>query len=371
MNNQAAFAQAQRQSSIQLNELDIARAQIRAKAAAGLISERQADLDIIATEKDRIPALQKAADLMQFFGEQLNNPEMKIAAAQLKAEIAGLGQNLSESAKDIVNLRDNLLDAGRSGLGTFLGSTISQVKSVGEAFASLVLSISQGFQQVIGKLIADKAIDSLRNLFGDTGNVQKPVIELGVSAAVVKAGALKMGESATKLGLAGGIVLKAAEAMGIAASALAAAAAAAAGTATLQILGGLGIGIGGGLFASGGPVRGPGTSTSDSILARLSAGEYVLRADAVRKLGIPFLDALNGLRTSSLRRFSHGLPGFASGGFVAGGGGSASVSGGLDITVSAAPGSSLDALRTSGGLKVLREVIGGNPQMFKAALGIV
>jgi hypothetical protein len=47
-------------------------------------------------------------------------------------------------------------------------------------------------------------------------------------------------------------------------------------------------------FATGGLVSGPGSSTSDSIPARLSAGEYVLRAAAVRRLGVDFLHALNG-----------------------------------------------------------------------------
>jgi len=47
-------------------------------------------------------------------------------------------------------------------------------------------------------------------------------------------------------------------------------------------------------FARGGYVSGPGTATSDSIPARLSAGEYVLRAEAVRRVGVEFLHALNG-----------------------------------------------------------------------------
>lgn len=38
-------------------------------------------------------------------------------------------------------------------------------------------------------------------------------------------------------------------------------------------------------YASGGPVEGPGTATSDSILARLSDGEYVLDAETVKLLG--------------------------------------------------------------------------------------
>lgn len=46
-------------------------------------------------------------------------------------------------------------------------------------------------------------------------------------------------------------------------------------------------------FATGGYVTGPGSETSDSIPARLSRGEYVVRAAAVRGLGIGFLDQLN------------------------------------------------------------------------------
>ncbi|QOC56682.1 tape measure protein [Mycobacterium phage Tyson] len=46
-------------------------------------------------------------------------------------------------------------------------------------------------------------------------------------------------------------------------------------------------------FALGGPVVGPGTSTSDSILAQLSNGEYVVNANAVNQVGTGFLDAVN------------------------------------------------------------------------------
>lgn len=67
-------------------------------------------------------------------------------------------------------------------------------------------------------------------------------------------------------------------------------------------------------FATGGLVSGPGTSTSDSIPARLSAGEYVLRAAAVRRLGVDFLHALNG--GLSVPRW-HGVRlAFAEGGLV-------------------------------------------------------
>jgi hypothetical protein len=64
-------------------------------------------------------------------------------------------------------------------------------------------------------------------------------------------------------------------------------------------------------LATGGPVVGPGTATSDSILARLSAGEFVVRAAAVKEYGVGLLDKLNRL---ALPKFT--LPKFAAGGVV-------------------------------------------------------
>jgi prefoldin subunit 5 len=80
-------------------------------------------------------------------------------------------------------------------------------------------------------------------------------------------------------------------------------------------------------MASGGMVRGPGTGTSDSVLARLSAGEYVMRARAVDHWGPRFMASLNALRSPSgfagggLVMPRHALPHFADGGLVAAGAG--------------------------------------------------
>lgn len=52
-----------------------------------------------------------------------------------------------------------------------------------------------------------------------------------------------------------------------------------------------------GNFATGGYVSGPGSSTSDSISANLSNGEYVIRASAVQKYGVDFFNNLNQMRT--------------------------------------------------------------------------
>lgn len=46
-------------------------------------------------------------------------------------------------------------------------------------------------------------------------------------------------------------------------------------------------------FANGGLVRGPGTGTSDSINARLSNGEFVMTAEATKRVGPDTLNAIN------------------------------------------------------------------------------
>lgn len=76
-------------------------------------------------------------------------------------------------------------------------------------------------------------------------------------------------------------------------------------------------------FAGGGPVMGAGTATSDSIPARLSNGEYVIRAAAVRTYGAPFMEAINRLmfpRFPAAPTITAPSYGFASGGLASGSG---------------------------------------------------
>ena len=74
-----------------------------------------------------------------------------------------------------------------------------------------------------------------------------------------------------------------------------------------------------GEYADGGQIAGPGTGTSDSILARVSNGEYIMRAASVERYGTGFMDAINRMA----------LPRFAEGGAV--GGSSPPAVGGLTI----------------------------------------
>lgn len=120
-------------------------------------------------------------------------------------------------------------------------------------------------------------------------------------------------------------------------------------------------------LATGGSVTGPGTGTSDSIPAMLSNGEYVLNAQAVDRLGVPFL---NGLNTGRLR-------GFASGGLVGSGGAynrpasvgssSSSTSSSITLNVSALDASSFADFLARGGMQVLKQATLDDNRNFNAA----
>lgn len=122
-------------------------------------------------------------------------------------------------------------------------------------------------------------------------------------------------------------------------------------------------------FASGGSVAGPGTGTSDSIPAMLSNGEYVLNAQAVDRLGVPFL---NGLNTGRLR-------GFASGGLVGSGGAynrpasvassSSSTSNSITLNVSALDASSFTDFLSRGGMQILKQAMLDDDRNFNTAFG--
>lgn len=122
--------------------------------------------------------------------------------------------------------------------------------------------------------------------------------------------------------------------------------------------------------ATGGFISGPGTGTSDSILARLSNGEFVQRYAAVQYYGVDFMHALNGLRIPKTA-----LRGYAEGGPV----GVAvpdraplktetSLTGGLEIGLE--PGLVVRHMETPEGQRAQLRALARNPKAARSLLGI-
>lgn len=128
--------------------------------------------------------------------------------------------------------------------------------------------------------------------------------------------------------------------------------------------------VAGAFLADGGYISGPGTGTSDSIPARLSHGEYVVKAASVRAVGVDFLQAINQLGRPP-RRGSH--LSFAGGGLVGAGPARAERAtgksgGNVRIINVVDPAMAKDWFESSSGEKVLLNHISRNSRQIRQVL---
>ncbi|MBB3211669.1 lambda family phage tail tape measure protein [Herbaspirillum sp. Sphag1AN] len=122
-------------------------------------------------------------------------------------------------------------------------------------------------------------------------------------------------------------------------------------------------------FASGGLVTGPGTSTSDSVPARLSAGEYVLNAAAVKRVGVAFLQGINGLSTGP--EVAGPIRKFAAGGLVPAPASSPAQTTGQSMRIVNVidPAMAADYLTSSAGEKTILNILQRNAGAVRQVLG--
>jgi hypothetical protein len=244
LENRAQFDELSAQAQRVFEDVARQRGEIEQQASQGLISQQEAENQILALEQSRLPMLQTIADEMQRFAVALGDPALIQAAQALNAALGGFGVKIDEARVAVANFREAASQAIANDLIQFLGSGINQVRSLGDAFRSLALSIVQSLQQIIAKIIVLQILKSLGGALGGGAG-----------------GAANMGSGGGFGGFLFGL-----------------------------IGGALG---GGGGMASGGLIRGPGTSTSDSIPAMLSVGEFVINARAVSRIGPEILAQLN------------------------------------------------------------------------------
>lgn len=112
--------------------------------------------------------------------------------------------------------------------------------------------------------------------------------------------------------------------------------------------------------AKGGAIIGPGTSTSDSIPALLSNGEYVINANAAAQIGRTTLDALN----------SGSYPAFASGGSVGGVPGEIPQGRNLTLNISTLDAASFDDFLSRGAIDKIKQKLLDGTRDFTAEAGV-
>lgn len=330
---------------------------IQTQQQAGLLTEAQARQQIVtlqqqsATEMERLlPTMQQAAQAIgpdavirvQAWRNELDRTKLTVD------EMAPLWNRIGESFGGALN-------GMITGAQTWRSALASIFQQVADAFLQQI--VIQPFQQWIamqarmlalklGFIQQEQTVDAAASAAKVAQKTTETTAVVSMDAAKAGAGAAASQASIPYVG-----------------PALAVAAMVAMVAAVMALLGGIK------KFAGGGLVSGPGSATSDSIPARLSAGEYVVRAAAVRQVGVAFLDSLNGL--SAGPRFKGGDLAFAAGGLVpevkvppA----QPQMNQAVRIVNAVDPGVTHDHLQSPAGEKVIVNIIGRNARAIRGAL---
>lgn len=300
----AAFNEDKKQGEVALKSIADQKSSIDLDVRTGQLSQIQGEIQLANLERARLPELEAIAAAMHAAAV---SPEQIQAANDFDQKIKAIKADTDFMGQEFGKFKTQIEQGGISELSNFLGSTINQVHGVGDAFRQLASSAVASLQKIAAQLIAEIVI---RKLIAAITHQDEGAGKVAVAAAAGLAQAAPLIAASAAMGTAGGVVIAAG--VGLAASAAALQIAAT----TLLIANSAGGAAG---LAGGGLVTGPGSATSDSIPARLSDGEFVVRAAAVRAVGLDTLASINrGFKIPSIAGV--GIPRFAEGGLVQGSG---------------------------------------------------
>ncbi|MBS0457470.1 MAG: phage tail length tape measure family protein [Proteobacteria bacterium] len=310
----AHLAQIEQAAERAFGQIDLISQRASADQQAGLITERAARQQVIDANLRYAQSLQKDIVAAKALADATNNRSDILHYEQLVEKVRELTLVTSALGQQV---QTTLTDS----FSSFLQNVFTRAQNLRQAFADLFRSIAQGLAKIAADNISQTLFAKLHSLFNPGSSPAASAAGNAASAAALTTAA---GAAAPILGAgvtAGGATAATAMSTAIITAGATAATEMATAIASAGIAGGAGNSGGGALSigrsiadivagvpgaATGGAVDGPGTETSDSILARLSRGEYVVNARAVRAIGVHNLHAINQ------RRF----PAFAQGGPV-------------------------------------------------------
>lgn len=330
---------------------------IQTQLQAGLLTESQARTQIVALQQQSASEMERLLPTMQQAAQAIG-PDAVI-------RVQAWGNELART-KLVVDEMAPLWNRVGESFGGALNGMITGAQTWRSAMSTLFQQVADAFlQQIVIQPFQQWIAMQARMLALKLGFIQQEqVADAAAGAATV---AQKSAETTTVVSMnaakAGSGAAASQASIPYVGPVLAIAAMVAMVAAVSALMGGIK------KFAAGGVVTGPGTSTSDSIPARLSAGEYIVRAAAVQKVGVAFLDSINGLSVGP--RFRGGELAFSAGGLVpevrvppA----QPQVNQSVRIVNAIDPGVTHDHLQSPAGEKVIVNIIGRNSRAIRAAL---
>jgi hypothetical protein len=363
-----------------LKSLADARAEIELRVQSGQIFQIQADEQLRDLDASRLANLNRIADAQLAAAKATGNEADNQQALDFKRSVSQIELEANDAAKDLAKIKGGFQQGLQGSFESFFDTGIIGARSLGQAFAGLADSITGSLRKIVAGMLAQIAIQKLLKAIPGLGGGDNPETKIAASAAAGTAQAAPLTAAATALAAAGGTIitggstlvtgaatlsttsgtlLAGATAIEIAAAQLQAAAD------TMLIANATG---GGGGNAEGGLILGPGTGTSDSIPARLSTGEFVMRAAAVKAIGVATLSSMNRGFNVGKMVSSAPVAHFAQGGLVGGTGGAASAHN-VHLQVGLDEGIVLKHLKSDAAGKVVVSHLANNPKGAAKAIG--
>jgi phage-related minor tail protein len=278
---------------------------IQAQVTSGLITQVEAQSQLIDLHKQTAQELAKYLPTLQAMtelpGQAGENAQKALATLQL--QIA----ELNKTTDALTNAFKNGLQSGIQGSLDSLAKGTFELK---DALKNLAQSILSSMAQVATKGLADMAMNGLSNLgsslFGaatdaaaSAGLMETAIATSSATGAGLMGDSISMSAGIGAETISASMITAGTTAGEIISAAMISASSASAGANA----GSSAIGAAAVAAATGGYITGAGTSTSDSIPAKLSNGEYVVKAASVKKYGVDYLHAIN---TGRLHRYATG-----------------------------------------------------------------
>lgn len=302
---EVTFTESQKDGQTALKELADQRAAIEDRVQGGQLFQVQGTEQIRALERARLPVLQQIADQLLAQAKATGDEEKISQAEDFQKQVNTISVQANVVGQQIATIKQGIQTSLTGGITGFFNSLVQGTQSVGQAFRGLASSIIGSLAQIAAQMVAQLILTKL----------------LKAALGGFSGGGLVPGGS-------GGGTLAAAE---------------------------------------GGLIKGPGGPKSDSIPARVSAGEYIVKADAVSKFGVGNLEAINrGLQIPSVEHLA--LPKFSEGGLVGNsGGGGAGVST-LNVGIGLDEGLVLKHLSSKAAGNIVLQHLTNNPKAAQKAL---
>jgi len=299
-----AFEQQQKSEQDALQENADKRDEVQNKVKTGQLFEAQGEEQIREIERERLAILQAIAKQLEARAETTGADSDKAAAAAAAKNVDDQNAQLDITGQRIGQLKETLQTSLTGSFATFFETVGRGTETVARSFENLAGSVVRSLEQMAAKMLAQIIITKL----------------------------LKSVSSGFGFGEGGAVG------------------------------GGASVGA-----AGGGLIKGPGGPQADAIPARLSAGEFVVKASAVSAFGAHNLEAINrGIKPPTLANLA--LPKFAEGGLVGGAYGPGSPSS-IELGIGLDQGLILHHLSSKDAGRIILNHLTNNPKAAGKALG--